>query len=228
MERCPRSDEVAASAWRGDLKNLYDKYHRSRQDERRGLFEIARKEFGLERGLYPGCFVHVTPSFYLPWMVYVDSDVNAARFFRTGLAAELVAKERVYGSEPEIMFYREDYREPLPVVDASFDLLISQYAGPVSEYCKRYLRRGGILIANNSHGDAGLAHNDDDFELIGVIHRRGTRFTLSTRSLDDYFVPKTVKLPEDKTALRAYLIELGRGVGYVKSAADYVFRRVAW
>ena len=206
--------------------DLYEKYHRSRQDERRGLFEIARKEFGLERGLYPGCFVHVTPSFYLPRMVYVDSDANAAQFFRTGLAADLVAREKAYRSEPEITFYGDDYREPLPVVDASFDLLISQYAGPVSEHCKRYLRPGGILIANNSHGDAGLAHNDDGFELIGVIHRRGTHFTLSTKSLDAYFVPKTVELPEDRTALRAHLMELGRGIGYVKSAADYVFRRV--
>jgi SAM-dependent methyltransferase len=207
--------------------NLYDKYHRSRQDERRGLFEIAREEFGVDRGLYPGSFVHVTPSFYLSRMNYVDSDANAARFFRAGLAAELVTQEKLYECEPEITFLHEDYTNPLPLVEESFDLLISQYGGPVSEHCKRYLRPGGILIANNSHSDAGLARNDDDFELVGVIHRQGTRFTLSIEGLDAYFVPKTKKLPEDKAARRAYLMELGRGVGYVKSAADYVFRKVA-
>ena len=76
--------------------DLYEKYHTSRQDERRGLFEIARDEFAVASGLYPGCFV-----------------------------------------------------------------------------------------------------------------------------------PKSKALPEDRAAARDYLMELGRGVGYVKSAADYVFRKVA-
>jgi hypothetical protein len=48
--------------------SLYEKYHASRQDERLGLFESVRAEFGVTRGLYPGCFVHVTPSFVIPEM----------------------------------------------------------------------------------------------------------------------------------------------------------------
>ncbi|MGC9469833.1 MAG: hypothetical protein ACP5HS_14655 [Anaerolineae bacterium] len=207
--------------------DLYEKYHTSRGDERRGLFEIARDEFGVASGLYPGCFVHVTPSFFIPQMAYVDSDARASCFFRTGKAAAVISREKVYEVEPEIAFYPEDYTMSLPLDDGSFDLLISQYAGPVSEHCKRYLRSGGILIANNSHGDAGLAHNDRDFELVAVINRRGARFTLSTPDLSEYFVPKTKTLPEDRATAREYLMALGRGVGYVKSAADYVFRKVA-
>jgi len=206
--------------------DLYEKYHTSRSDERRGLFEIARREFGAARGLYPGCFVHVTPSFFIPDMVYVDSIASAARFFRARKASALVAREKVYAGDAQIAFHPLDYTDPLPLVDASFDLLISQYAGPISEHCRRYLRPGGILIANNSHGDAGLAHNDPAFELVAVINRRGTRFTLSTKALDACFVPKKTKVPEDRAAARAFLMKLGRGVGYTKSPADYVFQKV--
>jgi hypothetical protein len=205
--------------------DLYEKYHTSRDDERRGLFEIARRKFGVERGLYPGCFVHVTPSFFVERMVYMDSDKRAERFFEQGEAQALVEREKVYDGPAEMAFYRLDYAKDLPLEHNALDLLISQYAGPVSEHCKRYLRSGGILIANNSHGDAGLAHNDPAFELIAVIHRRGTRFTLSTKNLDAYFVPKTKTLPEDRAEARDYLLRLGRGVGYTKSAADYVFRK---
>jgi SAM-dependent methyltransferase len=158
-------------------------------------------------------------------MVYVDSDANAARFFKAGKATALVAREKVYQDDAQVAFYAADYTDALPLVDGSFDLMISQYAGPISEHCKRYLRSGGILIANNSHGDAGLAHNDPDFELVAVIKRRGTHFTLSTRDLDTYFVPKTKAVPKNRLAARAYLMDLGRGVGYTTSAADYVFRK---
>ena len=34
---------------------------------------------------------------------------------------------------------------------------------------ERYLKVGGILAVNNSHGDAGLASIDPDYEFIGVI-----------------------------------------------------------
>lgn len=205
--------------------DLYEKYHTSRDDERRGLFEIARDSFGVESGLYLGCFVHITPSFFIQRMVYVDSDLRAARFFEDGTAGDLVAREKTYASEADVAFHHSDYTQDLSLRDDTFDLLISQYAGPVSVYGKRYLRTGGILIANNSHGDAGLADNDPDFELVGVIKRRGKRFRLSMEDLVAYFVPKTRKVPEDRAAARDYLLELGRGVGYTKSAADYVFRK---
>ena len=54
--------------------------------------------------------------------------------------------------------------------DGSVELVISQYAGFVSENCKRYLPRGGYLIANNSHGDAGLASCDREFKFVAVVN----------------------------------------------------------
>ena len=40
--------------------------------------------------------------------------------------------------------------------DRSVDLLISQYAGIISQPCKRYLKPGGYLLVNNSHGGRGV------------------------------------------------------------------------
>jgi hypothetical protein len=95
-------------------RDLYEKYHISRENQRRGLFEIARGEFGVERRLYPGCFVHVSPSFYIPEMVYVDSDANAARFFKRDQPSALVAREKA-GREPDAPLHRDvlDFTGPI-------------------------------------------------------------------------------------------------------------------
>lgn len=204
---------------------LYTKYHVERHDERAQLFDLIVEQFGVRSGIYPGCFVHVTPSFFIPRMVYVDTEKRAERFFAQGEALALVNERKSYRDEPEITFHRQDYTQPLPIPEETVDLLISQYAGFVSERCKRYLRRGGILLANNSHGDAGLAACDPDFALIAVVQRRGESFRMVTSSLSDYFVPKSAQVPHGEAELRAYIKQLGRGVGYTKTAAAYLFRK---
>ena len=205
--------------------NLYEKYHICRADERLQLFEILRSELDIESGLYPGCFVHVTPSFVIPRMVYVDSDARARRFFDDGSADPIVQKRKLYAESVQIKFVQQHYAKPLPIDEESIDLLISQYAGFVSESCTRYLKPGGYLVANNSHGDAGFAHCDSRFELIAVINRRGERYSLKTDNLDRYFIAKSQSVPSERQALRQYLKNLGQGIGYTRSAADYVFRK---
>ena len=205
--------------------NLYSTYHIDRQDERAELFEIVEREFHPTVGLYPGCFVHVTPSFYMPRMVYVDSDKRADRFFSSGEALQLVEQRRTYSENIEITFYQKDYRKGLELQDGTLDLLVSQYAGFIGDHCKRYLRGGGILVANNSHGDAGLAATDPDYELVAVVQRRGEKFRLSYSDLNEYFIPKSQRIPNEPEAFRDHLKRLGRGIGYTKTAADYIFRR---
>jgi len=206
--------------------DLYGKYHLDRGDERLGLFSILRSEYGVERGLYPGCFVHVTPSFVIPEMVYVDTDSNARKFFEAGRAESLVLSRKQYRDEPSVVFIAGDYTDHLDIDDDCFDLIISQYAGFVSEACTRYLRRGGYLVANNSHGDAGLAHLNPDLEFVAAIQRRGERFSLTTQNLCDFFVPKSHAVPSDPSQLKEYLKVRGSGIGYKKSATDYLFRRL--
>lgn len=208
------------------IMSFYEKYHVSRHDERLGLFQSVRAEFGVSRGLYPGCFVHVTPSFVIPEMYYVDSDRNSNRFFSDGTARELVERNRVSDEPSFLEFHFQDYRTKIPVDDSNVELLISQYAGFVSENCKQYLTRGGYMIANNSHGDAGLAACDRDFRLVAVVNRRGDRWSLDTHSLSDYFIPKSRTVPQEPSELANHIRRLGKGIGYTKTATDYVFEKV--
>lgn len=93
-------------------------------------------------------------------------------------------------------------------------------AGFVSEHCTRYLRPGGILLANNSHGDASLASLDPCYALLGVITVRGGRYRVRTGSLDDYLVPKRGVPPTADELQR-----INRGIAYTKTPFAYLFRR---
>lgn len=204
---------------------LYDHYHANREDEREELFALMRSEFSVERGLYPGCFVHLTPSFVIPWMVYADADSRARTFFSGPRAAELVAARKRYEEESQFIFHRQDYREPIPIEEESVDLLISQFAGPVGSHCLGYVKRGGYLLANDSHGDAGRAFCDERLALVGAVQRHGERFTLVTTRLDEYFVPRSSSVPAERSARLRYLENLDRGLPYRHVASDYVFVR---
>ena len=83
------------------------------------------------------------------------------------------------------------------------------------------MRQGGWLLTNNSHGDASMANLDKDYEFVGVINRRGEKFTFRAKNLEAYFVPK-----KDISVTKAYLEEIQRGIGYQKTAFAYIFRRI--
>jgi hypothetical protein len=200
--------------------DLYRKYHLDTEDERVGLFRGLVELYGISSGLYPGCFVHVAPSFVVPSVVYVEKDRRAARFFADPEVLRLVRRRVEYVGEPQIRFHCADYTEPLAEAEESFDLLISQYAGFVSRACKRYLRVGGILVANNSHGDASMAALDPDYALVAVYRRTGERFRFAADDLDSYMVPKRGAAPT-----QAELERTLRGPAFTRAVAGYVFER---
>jgi len=200
----------------------YRQWHVDKGDERLGLFEGLAERYEIGRALYPGSFVHITPSFVIPEVVYVDSDKRAAAFFTDPGTMALVRKRRAYAQEPVIRFHHQDFARPVPEPEASFDLLISQYAGFVSRECKRYLRIGGYLAVNNSHGDASMARLDPDFELVAVYRRRSEHFTFSAQELETYMIPKSGTEP-DKARLEREM----RGPAFTRSVAGYVFVRTA-
>ena len=201
---------------------LYHKYHLDRADERFGMFEAISKQFDITDALYPGSFVHVTPSFVFPKVVYVDTEKRAKQFFAAQKLQALIVKRKIYPEETQIKFQHQSYTKRLPETDKSFDLLISQYAGFVSQNCKRYLKIGGWLLANNSHGDAGMANLDEDYRLVGVVNRRNDKFSFNAENLAEYFIPK-----KDILITKEYLEGLQRGIGYKKSSFAYAFIRVA-
>ena len=204
-----------------NMPGLYQHYHAGRNDERLELFDVVQAEFGAESFLYPGCFVHVTPAFVMPNATFVDTDKRARTFFSDPHTLSFVEESKRYRQQAKLQFLPRNYSEELPI-HRGYDLLISQYAGFVSESCKRYLRKGGVLLSNNSHGDASLASIDKDFRLVAVIQRREEHFWISTTQLDEYFVPA-----KQMEVTRELLHSTKRGIGYKRSAANYVFEKLS-
>ena len=199
----------------------YEEHFVEKDFERLDLFQLLREKYGVESAIYPGSFVHVTPSFVFPVTTYVETDKRAKKFFENPGLEAFIRSRKIYPEDISIRFYAQDYREVIVGEDQRYDLLISQYAGFVSKYGKRYLKIGGILLANNSHGDAGLASIEDDFVFIGAILKSGSRHRVSEKNLSEYFVPKKAV---EITA--AYLESIQKGIGFTKTASSYLFRRV--
>lgn len=190
--------------------------------DREALFAGAAEQLSGTRVLYPGSFVDIAASFVFPDVTYIDVDARAERFFADRADVErIVSAYKRFDGPSRFSFIHADYNSDLDLAEQEFDLLISLYAGFVSRACGRYLRIGGLLPANNSHGDAGMASIDPEFELAAVIDRRDGTYRSSSRNLDKYLIPRngrpvTRQLPEKS----------GRGVGYTRSPSAYLFRRV--
>ncbi|MEM7271963.1 MAG: hypothetical protein AAF547_02680 [Actinomycetota bacterium] len=200
-------------------------------DDRVRLFAAFRELLPADASvLYPGSYVDIGPSVWFDRVIYVDIDKRAARFFaEADQVDELVTTKRQAfdradrpgaGGPPVVTFHHLDYRDDLPIGERSVDAVVSLYAGFISSYCTRYLRPGGLLLANNSHGDASMASLDPDYELAAVLDHAGGRYRVITTGLDPYLQPKRGEAPTAEE-----LQSLGRGIAYTRSAFAYVFRR---
>jgi hypothetical protein len=201
---------------------LYKKYHIDKEDERLDIFRILAEKFKIKTALYPGSYVHITPSLVIPKVVYVDDYKKTKQFYNNPALYEFIFQKKQYKEEAEIGFHFKDYRKNIDEPKESFDLLISQYAGFISQYCKKYLKAGGLLVANNSHGDASMASIDKDYEFTGVFNkRRANKYTFSNKNLNTYFIPK-----KPRKITKTYLKQIQKGIGYTKYASSYLFRKV--
>jgi hypothetical protein len=198
----------------------YHEYVRQRGDLTT-LYATLSAAFPIERVLYPGSYIDLGPSFVFPDVTYVDTDRRAKAFFADAMGLQaFVTPHARYGRRPRIAFHHADYTTDLDEAEASFDLLISLYAGFVSPPCSRYLKPGGWLLANDSHGDASMARLDPAYDFVAAVHHRSGRYRLDTDRLSAYFVPsRPGAVPAES------LREMGRGIRYKKPATAYVFRR---
>jgi len=188
--------------------------------DRSGLFAELTAKWPIDRALYPGSYVDLSPSTAIRSVIYVDNDARAARFFSDAdLVRSELAGRSLSGAAEEVRFLRGDYLQPVDVADASMDLLISLYAGPMWEYNRRYLRAGGWLLANASHGDASLAALDPAARLVAAVHHRQDRYRLVTDRLENYLVPKRPEAADSDHIRRN-----GRGIAYTRPAFAYLFQ----
>ncbi|WP_298888583.1 hypothetical protein [uncultured Serinicoccus sp.] len=138
-------------------RTTWSQYRQSIGD-RSGLFAAVVDRWPVGEALYPGSYVDLSPSTAIASVTYVDTDARAGRFFAdTDLVEQELAGRTRPGAGARVRFLAADYTGPLEVPRRSVDLIVSLYAGPVSEHTRSYLRPGGWLLANTSHGDASLA-----------------------------------------------------------------------
>lgn len=188
--------------------------------DRKRLFAAVSDAVGGSTVLYPGSYVDIAASMAYPSVTYVDVDGRAAGFFAdTAGVLDIIRSE---GGSPsaEVEFIHGDYSIDLGIESESFDVLVSLYAGFVSEACTDYLRVGGVLLVAPSHGDTAMASIDPRYELSGVVTSRSGNYRVRTDALDTYLIPKTVT-----TITRELLHKRGRGIAYTKSPFAYLFTR---
>lgn len=203
------------------MLNLYKKHHIAKGYTSIGLFREIKKQFPIEKVFYPGCYVHITPSLVFPDVTYADSYRNTDYFFESPEVLEYINQNKEYSEETSLKFYKQDYHKPFKELPETFDLVISQYAGFVGQGVKTYIKKGGILVCNNSHGDASMASIDPDYRLIAFYNRKSDeKFYISSTSLGNYLIPKNGK-PSSKEEL----LKTMKGTAYTKSPSGYVFRK---
>jgi hypothetical protein len=189
--------------------------------DRERLFTAVSNAIEADRVLYPGSFVDISPSFVFDSAVYVDTDKRAAKFFADEEGVlEIIAEHEQAPEEPDVRFIHSDYTEPLDLPEQSVDLLVSLFAGFVSNHCTDYLKIGGTLLVNGSHGDAGLVSIDPRYDLEAVVIARAGEYRVSTANLDTYLVPK-----KTQEVTRERILASGRGIAYRVPAFAYLFTR---
>lgn len=200
---------------------LYHKFHTEKGYTLIGLFRAIKKKFNPKRILYPGCYVHITPSLVFSDVVYVDSFRNTDKFFQNQEVKQFLISNKEYRNKCKFVFYKQDYFDDLTEKMESFDAIISLYGGFVSKAVKKYLKKGGILICNDSHGDASMASLDPDFKLIAVFNRKADdNYSISSTGLNQYLIPKG-----RKKITKNHLETSMRGIAYTKSPSGYIFMK---
>jgi len=198
---------------------LWEKQDRHTGDRWR-LFQAVSAVFKAQSVLYPGSYVDLAASFVYPSVTYVDMDKRANAFFADTDAIDQILME--HGVEPEerdVRFIHSDYCSlDLPV--QGFDLLISLYAGFISEPCTGFLRIGGYLLVSPGHGDAAIASVDKRYEFVGAVLSHDGDYRVQTADLGRYLIPgkQLLVTPE-------LIHQLSRGIAYTNPAFAYVFKR---
>lgn len=199
-----------------DIKKSYNEYS-SKIGDRKALYKAVIDKYSLKNCLYPGSHIDISPSLVIPEVTYVDNFKGAIKFFKEEKdIKDFIDKNKECKEESIFKFIGKDYFDDLDIPQV--DLIISEYAGFVGQATKRYLKIGGILLANDSHGDATLARFDEDFLFIGVVNSNNK---IASSSLEKYFTLKN----EEKINLDLVKSKM-KGLKYIKTANNYIFKKV--
>ena len=200
-------------------KEIIAEYHNyiNKIGNRKPLYKVVVDEYDIKTAIYPGSHIDITPSLVIPKVIYIDNFKGTINFFNhIESIKEYLKKNSNYSVPCKVIFLDQDYNLPLNI--KKVDLIISQYAGFVGQATKDYLKVGGILLCNDSHGDASLANLDDDFKLIGIIDNKNK---IQKQNLGKYFI-----LPKEKPINIKKIKENMQGLKYKNTANNYLFRKL--
>jgi len=180
--------------------------------------------------LYPGCHRHITASLVFPHVDYVDCDSKVFDVYQDSAVREWILSDTQ--KSPEWTFTCSSFDSPLPTKTfslESFDLLISLSAGLIAKPCARYLKEGGLLLVNDSHGDASAAYvlqDEAQYQLTATWDAKTS--TWSTTDLEDYFVTKRGEVLSDSQAeeMATIGIKSKRSFRLRQEAPFYLFRKL--
>jgi len=108
-----------------EIPGLYKHYFIDKQDERKMLFEKIAALHQPRKGIYPGSFVHITPSFYIHDMTYIDSDRRIAGFFSDSTVLQYIETQKKYSETPAVRGIQADFSRELSLEEHSFDIMFS-------------------------------------------------------------------------------------------------------
>ncbi len=200
---------------------IYQNYYLSNNDERLELFTLIQDKYAIKNALYPGSYVHITPSFVIPKTTYVDNKKEVLDFFHDPNLHNYIRQRKRYQQQADVTFHHADYHQSLNETVESFDLLISLFADGVLRHCEKYLKRGGLLLVGDQYLDASLAAIDRGYKLVSVLNRKkNSDIECIESNLEEYFIPST----GDVLNLN-YLAAKGRSIFYKKSADFYVSKK---
>jgi hypothetical protein len=169
--------------------------------ERAGLFALLAKELRPSRVLYPGCSIHITPSFSFQHVVYVDKSDLAVNFFsQTKEVSKFIDVNKTYKTTSYWKFVNSDYKEELPFELGYFDLIISLFSGEHLKFTDKYLSKNGIVLSTSTFSDAHYLEHHNKYEIINNIRCKSVNYEFIKSK--NYMAPKRSDLIEDKGALR--------------------------
>ncbi len=183
---------------------------------RRNLYKLVSEQFNIKSAIYPGSYIDIDPSLYIEKVTYIDNFKKAKSFFKNiDDISKYIQFNKTYDKEATFNFIFEDYSKVENI--EKVDLIISQYAGFVGQQTKQFLKKNGILLCNDSHGDATLAFLDIDYKLIAVINENKINYD----NLDKYF-----RLTKNRDIDISLVKSKMKGLKYINNPKNYIFRKI--
>ena len=192
--------------------------YRGQIGDRSQMFQCVADKWPLNKVLYLGSYVDISPSMVWRAVTYLDTDKRAKKFFEDHERVLGQLSGRKYEPEPpDIRFVHDDFNGYPELSPQSFDMVISLYSGPLVSAALPYLMAGGKLLVNNSHGDASLAILNPELQPAGCIKFREGQYRLVTENLDGYFSFKGTPPTQES------VYSSGRGAALSKTSFALVF-----